>query len=141
MIHDLTANSDFHKGRLSILHRIDTELETESDNLASPYNEVVLTGTAFEREHKRYILDYESGHKNICDCCGAPIGNKPWEFETNKTLCPDCEKWLEESHNSINDGELLETVVDDNFFTIVIKPWDIRDFEPQNLIDNVLLWD
>ena len=112
-----------------------------SDNLTQPYDEVVLTGTTFDRDHKRYVLDYDSDEKNMCDCCGAPIRITPWDFEENKTLCPDCEKWLEETHNSREDGRPLEEVIDDSFAVRVVKPWDIRDFERENAVDNVLLWD
>ena len=72
---------------------------------------------------------------------GAPIRIRPWDFKENKTLCPDCEKWLEETHNSREDGRLLEEVVDDSLDVRVMKPWDIRDFERENAVDNVLLWD
>lgn len=142
MVHDLTANSDFQGDReFNFLGRFARELERLSDNLTPPYDEVVLTGTTFDRDHKRYVLDYESDQKNMCDCCGAPIRIRPWEFEENKTLCPDCEKWLEENHNSRDDGRLLEEVIDDSFAVRVVKPWDIRDFERENAVDNVLLWD
>lgn len=142
MVHDLTANSDFQGDRgFNFLGRFTRDLERVSDNLTPPYDEVVLTGTTFDRDHKRYVLDYESDQKNMCDCCGAPIRIRPWEFEENKTLCPDCEKWLEENHNSRDDGRLLEEVIDDSFAVRVVKPWDIRDFERKNAVDNVLLWD
>lgn len=142
MVHDLTANSDFQGDRnFNFLGRFDRELERVSDNLTPPYDEVVLTGTTFDRDHKRYILDYESDEKNMCDCCGAPIRITPWDFEQNKTLCPECEEWLEETQNSREDGRLLEEVIDDSFSVRVVKPWDIRDFERENAVDNVLLWD
>ena len=142
MVHDLTANSDFQGDRnFNFFGRFDRELERVSDNLTPPYDEVVLTGTTFDRDHKRYVLDYESDKKNMCDCCGAPIRIKPWDFEENKTLCPECEKWLEETHNSREDGRLLEEVIDESFAVRVVKPWDIRDFERENAVDNVLLWD
>ena len=138
MIHDLTANSDFQKTRgWGVLIR---PIQDE-DRLTPPYEEIVLTGTTFDRDHKRYVLDYERDEKNMCDCCGSPIKIRPWDFEENKTLCPECEKWLEETHNSREDGRLLEEVVDDNFVVRVVKPWDIRDFERENAVDNVLLWD
>ena len=129
MVHDLTANNDFQGGRgFDSLGRFARELERVSDNLTPPYDEVVLTGSTFDRDCKRYILDYESDEKNMCDCCGAPIRIRPWDFEENKTLCPECEKWLEE-------------VIDNRFAVRVVKPWDIRDFERENAVDNVLLWD
>ena len=142
MVHDLTANSDFQGDRnFNFFGRFTRELERASDNLTPPYDEVILTGTTFERDHKRYILDYDSDEKNMCDCCGAPIRIIPWDFEENKTLCPECEKWLEETHNPREDGSLLEEVIDDSFAVRVVKPWDIRDFERENAVDNVLLWD
>ena len=142
MVHDLTANNDFQGGRVfNFLGRFTRELERASDNLTPPYDEVILTGTTFDRNHKRYILDYESDEKNMCDCCGTAIRIRPWDFEENKTLCPECEKWLEETHNSREDGRLLEEVIDDSFAVRIIKPWDIRDFERENAVDNVLLWD
>ena len=129
MVHDLTANNDFQGGRgFNFLGIFTRELERVSDNLTPPYDEVVLTGSTFDRDCKRYILDYESDEKNMCDCCGAPIRIRLWDFEENKTLCPECEKWLEE-------------VIDNRFAVRVVKPWDIRDFERENAVDNVLLWD
>ena len=145
MVHDLTANRDFQgTGGLGLLGRIAADfsrLESKRRELTSPYDEVVLTGTTFDREHKRYVLDYESDEKNMCDCCGSPIKIRPWDFEDNKTLCPECEKWLEDTPNSREDGRLLEEVIDDSFAVRVVKPWDIRDFERENAVDNVLLWD
>lgn len=138
MVHDLTVNSDFQKTRgWGVL----TRPIQDEDRLAPPYEEIVLTGTTFDRDRKRCVLDYESDEKNMCDCCGSPIKIRPWDFEENKTLCPECEKWLEETHNSGEDGRLLEEVIDDSFAVRVVKPWDIRDFERENAVDNVLLWD
>lgn len=142
MVHDLTANNDFQGDTgFNLLGRYARDFERISDNLTPPYDEIVLTGTASDRDYKRYVLDYESDQKNMCDCCGAPIKIRPWDFEENKTLCPDCEKWLEKSHNSRENGELPQEVIDDTWAVRVVKPWDIRDFERENAIDNVLLWD
>lgn len=142
MIQDLTANRDFQNDRdWNILSNL-IKQRSYQDDLTSPFDEVVLTGTTFDRDHKRYILDHESEQNNMCDCCGAPIKIRPWDFEENKTLCPECEKWLEESHNNLHEnGELLEQIIDDNFTVRVMKPWDINDFERENAVDNVLLWD
>ena len=141
MVQDLTANRDFQNVRdWSVLSRSAGQ-RSNYDELASPFDEVVLTGTTFDRDHKRYILDYESEQKNMCDCCGAPIRIRAWDFEENKTLCPECEKWLEESQNIHENGELLEQVIDEAFNVKVMKPWDISDFERENAVDNVLLWD
>ena len=109
--------------------------------MTPPDNEIVLTGSGFDREHKRYILDYESDTKNMCDCCGAPIKIRPWDFEENKTLCPDCEKFLEEQMQPKEDGTLLEEIVDDSFKVRVRKPWDMDESERESAINNVLLWD
>lgn len=141
MIQDLTANRDFQNDRdWNILSWLISQ-RTNYDELTSPFDEVVSTGTTFDRNHKRYILDCESEQKNMCDCCGAPIRIRPWDFEDNKTLCPECEKWLEESQNIHENGELLEQIIDEEFNVKVIKPWDISDFERENAVDNVLLWD
>lgn len=141
MVQDLTANRDFQNDRdWNVLSRLTRQRSTH-DELTSPFDEVVLTGTTFERDNKRYILDYESEQKNMCDCCGAPIRIRPWDFEENKTLCPECEKWLEESQNIHENGELLEQVIDEAFNVKVMKPWDISNFERENAVDNVLLWD
>ena len=136
MIHDLTVNSDFHSDSFDIFDRANRD-----DELTPPDNEIVLTGSGFDREHKRYILDYESDTKNMCDCCGAPIKIIPWDFEENKTLCPDCERFLEEQMQSKEDGTLLEEIVEDSFRVRVRKPWDMDEFERQSAINNVLLWD
>lgn len=141
MIQDLTANRDFQNDRdRNILSNLIRQRSAQ-DDLTSPFDEVVLTGTTFDRDYKRYILDYESEQKNMCDCCGAPIKIRPWDFEENKTLCPECEKWLEKSHNLHENGELPEQIVDDDFTVRVMKPWDINDFERENAVDNILLWD
>lgn len=141
MVQDLTANRDFQNYiDWNVLSRL-IKQRSNHDELTSPFDEVVLTGTTFDRDHKRYILDYESEQKNMCDCCGAPIRIRPWDFEENKTLCPECEKWLEESQNIHENGELLEQVIDEAFNVKVMKPWDISDFERENSVDNVLLWD
>ena len=96
MVQDLTANKDFQNDRdWNILSNLIRQRSAQ-DDLTSPFDEVVLTGTTFDRDHKRYILDYESDQKNMCDCCGAPIRIRPWDFKEDKTLCPKCEKWLEE---------------------------------------------
>lgn len=101
----------------------------------------IYTDGDFGYDHKRYILDYESDQKNMCDCCGAPIRIRPWDFKEDKTLCPKCEKWLEELQNKEHNGELFEEVIDDSWVTRIIKPWDIRDSERENAVDSVLLWD
>ncbi len=138
MVHDLTANSDFQKTRgWGVLARP----IRDEDILTPPYGEIVLTGTTSDRDYKRYILDYESEQKNMCDRCGAPTRIRPWDFEEDKTLCPECERWLEETYNSRKDGSLLEKVVDDSFAVRIMKPWDISDSERENAVDNVLLWD
>lgn len=143
MIHDLTANSDFHSEGFDLLGRWNSILENtrNSDELTPPYEEIVLTGSGFDREYKRYILDYESDTKNMCDCCGAPIKIRPWDFEENKTLCPECEKFLEEQFTPKEDGTLLEQIVDDSFKIRVRKPWDMDEVERESAINNVLLWD
>lgn len=132
MVHDLTANNDFRQGRSvnSLLGRIASDLakaRDELEELTLPYDEVVLTGTTFDRDHKRYVLDYESDQKNMCDCCGLPIKIRPWVYEENQSLCPNCVKWLEKESWFRQER--------------VVKPWDIRDFERENAVDNVLLWD
>lgn len=141
MIHDLTANSDFQAKENLHFFGVYEKTISEFNDLTSPYDEVVLTGTSLDREHKRYILDCESEQKNMCDCCGSPIKIKPWDFEDNKTLCSECEKVLEEMHNLRENGGLLEKIIDDNFTVRVDKPWDIEIFERENAINNVLLWD
>lgn len=138
MVHDLTANRDFQKTRgwgvLTIPMR-------EEDNLTPPYEEIVLTGTTSDRDHKRYVLDYESDEKNMCDCCGSPIKIRPWDFEDNKSLCPDCEKWLEEKKWFKEEDRISAEILDDTFAIRIVKPWDINNFERENAVDNVLLWD
>lgn len=145
MIHDLTANNDFHNDGFNFFGKLRGIFDraNRDDDLTSPDNEIVLTGSGFDRECKRYILDYESDTKNMCDCCGAPIKIKPWDFEENKTLCPNCEKFLEEKIQLKEDGKLLEGIVitDDSIRVRVSKPWDMDEFEREPAINNVLLWD
>ena len=45
------------------------------------------------------------------------------------------------NQNKYEMFELLEEVIDDSFAVRVVKPWDIRDFERENAVDNVFLWD
>lgn len=138
MIHDVTANNDFNlfesgKDGLSRVNQI--------EEVSPPYNEVVLTGDGFNRVLKRYILDYESDRKNICDCCGAPIKTRPWDFEENKTLCPSCEKFLEELANPEEDDIVAGELIDDSMKVSMYKPWDMIDFESKAAVNNILLWD
>ena len=73
MIQDLTANRDFQNDRdWNILSNLIRQRSAQ-DDLTSPFDEVVLTGTTFDRDHKRYILDYESEQKNMCDWCGENL--------------------------------------------------------------------
>lgn len=90
---------------------------------------------------KRYILDYESGTKNMCDCCGDTIRIKPWDFEENKTLCPSCEKFLEHELTLKENEEHSEEVSDNSLKIKAIKPWDMGSTERESAINNVLLWD
>lgn len=145
MIHDLTAHRDFNSYEFDPLRTaIDFLDKTDhNDNLTTSYNEIVLTGSRVERKNKRYVLNYKNSIGNICDCCGSSISIKPWNFEENKTLCSNCESFLEKQHknNQRQDGTLLEVIIDDSFKVKVIKPWDINDFERESPINNVLLWD
>ena len=153
MIHDLTANSDFANDKVAEeLGKWLKEVNelNDCDMLKSPKNEIILTGSAFERKEKRYILDYMSSGKNICDCCGTLIRTKPWDFSENKTLCPSCEKWLEMQYgpkgtdglqDSENNTALLEEIVDDTFKLRIVKPWDMNNKERESPINNVLIWD
>lgn len=138
MVHDLTADKDFQQNTdtymfLQIVRQIE-KINSKSDDLTSPEQEIVLTGTAYDRELKRYTLDCQSDHRNMCDCCGASINMKPWDFESVKTLCPQCDAWLEETQGMENPNNNALTVR-------IAKPWDIADSERENPIDNVLLWD
>ena len=45
------------------------------------------------------------------------------------------------SESYCDDGELLEEIIDDSWSIRIVKPWDINDFERENAVDNVLLWD
>lgn len=145
MVHDLTANRDFQgSGGSGLLGRLVADfarIESRREELTPPYEELVLTGTTSDRDHKRYVLDYESNEKNMCDCCGSPIKIRPWDFEENQSLCPNCVKWLEEKNWFRQEDRMLEEVVDDSFRVRVAKPWDISNFERENAVDNVLLWD
>lgn len=128
MIHDLTAKNDFLKeSNLSEqYHRYIEKIEEERDNLTPPDNEIILTGTTSDRDLKRYVLDCENSQRNICDCCGRQINNKPWNFIKQKTLCSYCELRLEREYGAAVEGR---------------KPWDIVAPEREEIINNVLLWD
>ena len=135
MVHDLTSNRDF--GRRPIrLGRI--TLNKDPEDLSSPYGEVVLTGTADDRELKRYCLDAETDCKNICDCCGRYIGNKPWDL-IKYTICKQCEIALE-IMKSEETRDTLDLVIDENFNTRRVKPWDFPE-EREIFTNNPLVWD
>ena len=142
MIQDLTADGDFN-GRsnhaLSHWGAIISLLTEDNDNLSAPYDEVVLTGSGYDRDNKRYILECETDEKNMCDCCGDPIRIKPWDFDDTRTLCPRCMAYLEENYGQ-RENELVREVVDDNFRVKIRKPWDMPP-DVEHPIDNVLLWD
>lgn len=145
MIQDLTANSDFlkHRDFSDVLDRLlTTDLEAAYEVLVPSDREIVLTGTTFERERKRYALEHEINWENMCDCCGAPIKNKPWDFRNNSSLCTDCEQSLRyEISDLMNGDESVSEIFDDSSMINVMKPWDLAEHERENPIDNVLLWD
>ena len=143
MIQDLTMNKDFlkHNDFSDVLNRLLIEIDVVSETLVSPNREMILTGTTFERESKRYALNHETDWGNMCDCCGAPIKNKPWDFEENKTLCSECERdFMKEVSDLMYDESVVE-IFDDSSMINVIKPWNLVEHERENPIDNVLLWD
>lgn len=137
MIHDLTADGDF-TNRISL---ITNRISFNNNDFTLSYDELVLTGTTFDRAYKQYILDYESNQNNKCHCCGLHIKTRPWDFEENKTLCAKCEKWLEETCKKSDNGQPQQEVVDNVWRVKIVKPWDMSNFERENAIDNVLLWD
>lgn len=143
MIHDLTANSDFERPiwvGLN-LNRIVVSMsshERDSD-LSEPYEEVVLTGSAEDRNLKRYILDYDD-QKNMCDRCGAPIRIRPWDYGKYGGLCPKCTKDLEEYVSRKRYGNMRLSSESD-VRRMVYKPWNMDEFEIVRETDYVLLWD
>ena len=134
-VHDLTSNGDFRR-RIRVIGNI--TINKDPEDLSSPYEEVVLTGTASDRDLKRYCLDAEGDCKSICDRCGRDIGNKPWD-PVKYAICKSCESVLE-SMKSEEFRDTLDLIVDEDFNTRRIKPWDFRG-ERENLLDNPLLWD
>ena len=140
MVHDLTANRDFAHRRDFEVERIfeyTKIIDSINNDLTSLYNELVLTGTTFDRANKQYVLDY----KNMCDCCGLLIKVNPWDFENTKTLCSECNKRLKNTYKLRENSDLSQEVTDGTKRLRVIKPWDIRDFEQGNAVDDVFLWD
>lgn len=128
MVHDLTAKNDFSKeiNLSEQLHKYMEKAKEEKDELTPPDKEIILTGTTNDREVKRYVLDCENNQRNICDCCGRSINNKPWNFIKQRTLCSYCELRLEREY-----GAAVE----------IRKPWDIVTPEREEIINNVFLWD
>lgn len=128
MVHDLTAKNDFSKeiNLSEQLHKYMEKAKEEKDELTPPDKEIILTGTTNDREVKRYVLDCENNQRNICDCCGRSINNKPWNFIKQMTLCQNCESRLEKEYGIFREKS---------------KPWDITSQERGNVINNVFLWD
>jgi hypothetical protein len=122
MIHDLTRDSVFHNETFP-LNRI---MLTPNFEKNEPYRyEALLTGDAFERMSKRFVLDYESDQE-LCDCCGGPLLKKPWAFE-NEKLCKRCNDELEKNYGASSLFEL--------------KPWEFEPEHADKPTDNIYLWD
>lgn len=137
MVHDLTANSDFSShARFGFGFR----LEDRNDS-TDPKGEVVYTGSATERENKRFCVDYNED-KIICDCCGGHIDKIPWHWnDENKTLCDTCDYIVNQGgfkELSENSQRVIGTLPSGAFQ--LSKPWTIEE-EREDFINNVLLWD
>ena len=136
MIHDLSIDGVFRKKREPLM--------IFSSSSVDPYGppeyhyEALLTGDAYDRERKRFMIDYITD-QDICDCCGCTIIKKPWSFEVGK-LCKICEDRLNREMNEkyareINDVDII------THFVPPKKAWDLGkdDYEPKPT-DNIFLW-
>lgn len=142
MVHDLTVDELFQdRDRYHFIGNVNEKLNRQDTHWDKSCDEIVLTGTAGERQVKRYIVDYESDDKNICDCCGGVIRTKPWDYENFQTLCPSCEEYLNEQYGEKPDETLLKRIDDIDFDTRITKPWDMYMPEREQAVDNVFLWD
>lgn len=62
------------------------------DELSSGANhEIIITGDASTREHKRFWRAADAG--DMCDCCGTDLNRKPWD--RHYCLCSKCMSGLD----------------------------------------------
>lgn len=137
MIHDLSIDGVFRKKQDSFMFR--SRISINPSGAPEYHYEALLTGDAYDRERKRFMIDYITD-QDICDCCGSTIIKKPWSFELGK-LCQVCEDRLnremkEKYAREINDVDII------THFVPPRKAWDLGkdDYEPKPT-DNIFLWD
>lgn len=150
MIHDLSLDGIFRKE----INRLDTFGTIPSlDCHITPehHYEALLTGDAYERETKRFIIDYET-EQCLCDRCGDTIIRKPWNFQESK-LCSRCEAELEkemeekkEIENLLLSEDIISEIVslshDGTFYIPSVKAWDMVQYDDTpKPTDNIFLWD
>lgn len=138
MIHDLSIDGVFRQ-KQDPLMVFRSRISINSSGAPEYHYEALLTGDAYERERKRFMIDYITD-QDICDCCGGTIIKKPWSFELGK-LCQVCEDRLnremsEKYAREINDVDII------THFVPPKKAWDLGkdDYEPKPT-DNIFLWD
>lgn len=149
MIHDLSIDGIFRKDkpRIEIFNSISP---IEHDIPIGPHYEALLTGDAYERKLKKFMVDYETD-QCLCDRCGGFIIRKPWDFENSK-LCHKCEVELEQEINSrrfvhemLDEALDIAEIIDDNPRISIpirtVKAWDMPHEADPKPTDNIFLWD
>lgn len=140
MIKDLTINHVFSASSYIPNVLINVE-RPDKDEIV---NELVLTGTAEDRDYKRYYIKYHTCSQ-YCDCCGRYLDVIPWHFrEEWDSLCDPCKELhkLRFFEQIWEDAEVILGTLDDHSGFVYSKPWSMpSDSERELLAANPLFWD
>ena len=90
------------------------QIHSDKDLNSSKEKEIIITGNASEREHRKYWRNADAG--NMCDCCGKDLTVKPWD--RHYCLCSNCMDQLNKT---------------------VFKGWKYKDDLIDNSIDRIVL--
>lgn len=149
MIHDLSIDGIFRQNSNGFI-QIPTPASSFESSSFSKY-EALLTGDAYDRKHKRFMIDYYT-EQCMCDRCGRTILRKPWSFEVSK-LCKKCDEELEAEYGNRNIVEETLNSLTDMQELVSISPrvtysepspkaWDMEpDVDSSKPTDNIFLWD
>ncbi len=150
MIHDLSLDGIFRK-EINLLDAFGIIPSVKHHITPERHYEALLTGDAYERESKRFMIDYET-EQCICDRCGDTITRKPWDFQESK-LCIRCEAEFEKEmedkravENLLLSDEMISEIAilsqDGTYFVPSVKAWDMaQDDDTPKPTDNIFLWD
>lgn len=89
-------------------------VHSDADLCDGNSEEIIITGNASTRAHKKYWKAADAG--DMCDCCGTDLNKKPWD--RHYCLCSSCMDRLD---------------------VAVAKNWQYKDDSIENSVDRLVL--